>query len=98
MLHFPDLEPSEEELQDPALLLHLEALKKKKLQNLVNENFQVKLVDFGLACRLAHGDKAVIPCGTREVIAPEALMDCGQVKTNRLSSGYDHRVDVWGVG
>ena len=27
------------------------------------------------------------PCGTVEVIAPEALQP-----------GYDHRVDVWGVG
>ena len=27
------------------------------------------------------------PCGTIEVIAPEALQP-----------GYDHRVDVWGVG
>ena len=39
MLHFPDLEPSEEELQDPTLLIKLEALKEKKLRNLVNENF-----------------------------------------------------------
>ena len=76
MIHFPDLEPSEEELQDPALLINLEASKKKKVQNLISENFKVKIVDFGLACRLAHGAFAVIPCGTRELIAPEALMDC----------------------
>ena len=59
MLHFPDLEPSDDELQDPTLLVQLEVLKQKKIQNLIGENFQVKIVDFGLACHLNHGDFAV---------------------------------------
>ena len=98
MLHFPDLEPTELELQDSNLLIQMEVLKRKKIQNLLNVDFQVKIVDFGLACHLAHGDFAMIPCGTRSVIAPEALMDCSEILINRLQTGYDHRVDVWGIG
>ena len=36
---------------------------------------------------MAHGDFTKTPCGTLEVIAPEAL-----------KTGCDHRVDVWGIG
>ena len=36
---------------------------------------------------LPNKSLAVTPCGTFEVIAPDALQ-----------TGFDHRVDVWGVG
>ena len=68
------LEEEEQELQDPDLLIKLDLLKKKKLQNLTNaEDFQVKIIDYGLACYLEHGDFAQTACGTLEVIAPEVL-------------------------
>ena len=66
---------------------NLEAQVKKRIANLAQGNFKVKIIDFGLACRLNHGDCAKTPCGTLDVIAPEAL-----------KSGCDHRADVWGVG
>ena len=50
-------------------------------------DFQVKIIDYGLACILPKGEFADEACGTIEVIAPEAL-----------KPGSDHRVDVWGLG
>ena len=32
------------------------------------------------------------------MIAPEVLTDYSEVKKNTLKTGYDHRVDVWGLG
>ena len=39
MLHFPDLEPTEEELQDTNLLQRMDALYNKKIKNLANTEF-----------------------------------------------------------
>ena len=87
MLHFPELEPTDEELQDPHLLQKLEAIRLTKFKNLVDVDFNVKIIDFGLSTIISQGDVAKTPCGTVEVIAPEAL-----------GPGSDHRVDVWGLG
>ena len=59
----------------------------KRLENLLDPAFEVKVIDFGLSKILKHGDFAQTPCGTLMVIAPEAL-----------EKRYDHRVDVWGIG
>ena len=61
--------------------------KKLVLSDLSQEEFSVKIADYGLSCRLEKQTLAETPCGTLEVIAPEAL-----------NPGFDHRVDVWGVG
>ena len=50
MLHFPDCEPTPEELQDPNLLINLEARVKRRVVDLTEGNFTVKVIDFGLAC------------------------------------------------
>ena len=76
------------ELQDPKVLQNLAKRRKALLcGDLSKEQFSVKIADYGLSCRLYKQSLADTPCGTIEVIAPEAL-----------SSGFDHRVDVWGVG
>ena len=57
------------------------------IQNLKAGDFEVKIIDFGIACELKHGKFMKQQCGTLELAAPEVL-----------SSKYDHRIDVWGVG
>ena len=52
-----------------------------------NGNFEVKIIDYGLARILDYGTYDTYTCGTIEVIAPEAL-----------GNKSDHRVDVWGIG
>lgn len=47
----------------------------------------MKIIDYGLSKLLYNGMLADTPHGTIELIAPEVL-----------DAGYDHRVDVWGVG
>ena len=47
----------------------------------------MKIIDYGLALHVKPGDLGQTPCGTANLIAPE-----------QLGSGYDSRVDVWGLG
>ena len=88
LLHFPKLEPTEPDLQDPKIF---EKIDKRRrclvLSDLTEEYFSVKIADYGISCRLQKHSLAETSCGTFEVIAPEAL-----------KPGFDHRVDVWGVG
>ena len=49
--------------------------------------FKVKIADYGLSRVLKNQSLADTPCGTIDVIAPDALL-----------KGFDQRVDVWGVG
>ena len=80
--------PSQKELQDPELFANM-AFKRKKLiqSDLSKTKFEVRIVDFGLSKFLPNKSLADTPCGTFEVIAPEAL-----------APGSDHRVDIWGLG
>ena len=87
MLHFPELEPNEKDLQDPKVVRRIDSKRIQRIQDLTDGNFSVKIIDYGLACILEYGEFATTPCGTLEVIAPEAL-----------AAGSDHRVDVWGLG
>ena len=57
------------------------------LNDLTKVQFQVKIIDYGLSKLLFNGMLADTPHGTIELIAPEVL-----------DAGYDHRVDIWGVG
>ena len=89
MLHLPELEPTEEDLQD------VDKYKKKLyqgreelLKDLITVKFQVKIIDYGLSRTLDPGSVAETPCGTRELVAPELIRGVG----------YDFRVDVWNVG
>ena len=47
----------------------------------------MKIIDYGLALHIKPGDLGQTPCGTVNLTAPE-----------QLESGYDSRVDVWGLG
>jgi serine/threonine protein kinase len=58
---------------------------------LLDENFQVKLADFGFATRLKKGEKAVQGCGSLNYMAPELLVA-------REKRGYGLAVDMWAVG
>ena len=87
MLHFPDLEPNHEELQDPRLFKYIDLLRNKRIEDLMAVDFEVRIIDYGLSCILPRGELTSTPCGTLEVIAPEVL-----------ESDSDHRVDVWGLG
>ena len=87
MLHFPDLEPRKQDLQDKNLLHRIDAQRAKEIEDLSNGHFEVKIIDFGLARLLEYGTFDTNPCGTIEVIAPEVLRNKSDLK-----------VDVWGIG
>lgn len=61
-----------------------------KLGNLfLNDDFQVKIGDFGLATRVDFdGERKKTLCGTPNYIAPEVL----------CKKGHSYEVDVWSVG
>lgn len=90
MLHIPELEPDEEDLQDLQEYKYekLQWLREEKLKDLINTKFEVKIIDYGLSRTIAPGSVAETPCGTRELVAPELIG----------GTGYDFRVDVWNVG
>ena len=74
MLHIPELEPTDEELQDPvAYFKKLRKEQRQKLKDLTKLNFEVKIIDYGLSCILQSGKLADTPHGTFELIAPEVL-------------------------
>ena len=50
MVHFPELEPTTEEMQDSNVLRmldHMEDQVIQSIQNLTDANFSVKIIDFG---------------------------------------------------
>ena len=87
MLHFPDNLPRGVELESPDYLRIQETQVIRRIQDLSDGSYEVKLIDYGLACELDHGQFKTTKCGTLDLAAPEVL-----------NSKYDHRVDVWGVG
>merc|ERR1719401_1298299 len=52
-----------------------------------NINSQVKMIDFGMACKFEPGQVLTELCGSPHYLAPELI---GQK--------YDHRADVWAFG
>lgn len=61
-----------------------------KLRNLfLNEKMQLKIGDFGLAARVAEGEKRKTICGTPNYIAPEVLDS---------KTGHSFEADIWSVG
>ena len=61
-----------------------------KTENLVfTSSGSLKLVDMGLARRLAYGARCYTVCGSCEYMAPELLDQ---------RTGYDYAADWWGVG
>ena len=87
MLHFPDLEPQPKHLKDPRIFAKLKKKVQTRIQDLTKGDFQVKIIDYGLALHVEPGHLGLTPCGTVNLIAPE-----------QFESGYDSRVDVWGLG
>ena len=87
MLHFPDLEPTRSQMKDPKMLAKLKRKVLRRIQDLTKADFEVKIIDYGLALPVKLGELAQTPCGTVNLIAPD-----------QLKPGYDHRVDVWGLG
>jgi len=60
-----------------------------KMENiLLDENGNIKIIDFGLSKWLPLGQRTTTICGTLQYIAPEVL----SVRP------YDHRVDWWSLG
>ena len=55
MVHFPELEPNTEEMQEPNALSILDRMEDQviqSIQNLTEANFSVKIIDFGVANRI----------------------------------------------
>lgn len=45
-----------------------------KLDNiLVSQNYEIKLCDFGISCKIEHGEVKTERCGTLAYMAPEIL-------------------------
>ena len=90
MLHIPELEPNEEDLNNLENYKYekLYCLREEKLKDLINTKFEVKIIDYGLSRTIDPGSVAETPCGTRELVAPELIR----------GNGYDFRVDVWNLG
>ena len=55
---------------------------------LITASGHIKLIDFGFATELKHGDKDNTFCGTLDYLAPEMI--------NR--TGHDHSIDWWTLG
>ena len=55
---------------------------------LLNENYDIKLCDFGWSTQRAKHEKMRTFCGTYEYMAPELLQ----------KKSYDYTVDIWGLG
>ena len=55
---------------------------------LLDENYRVKLSDFGWSNFIEEGEDRKTYCGTPEYLAPEMI----------LKTGHDHTVDIWSLG
>lgn len=55
---------------------------------LLDENFNVKLCDFGLSCQIDSNELRTSVCGTEEYMSPEVF----------LRKGYSKKVDIWCMG
>lgn len=62
-----------------------------KLGNLfLDQNFDLKIGDFGLSAKIKPGQKKNTICGTPNYIAPEVLFD--------KENGHSYEVDIWSLG
>ena len=95
VLHFPKLEPNEQELNNISKYLRE---KDKKLNRLIMnlghlnfEDFQIKFIDFGLSKQLEKDQITMTPVGVPEIIPPE-------MEKAKQNVQFDRRVDVWNTG
>lgn len=58
---------------------------------LLNQDFFIKLCDFGCACKLDNDSKRTSICGTYEYMSPEVV-------DNPFLCGQSKKVDIWGLG
>ncbi|XP_047005200.1 phosphorylase b kinase gamma catalytic chain, skeletal muscle/heart isoform isoform X2 [Schistocerca americana] len=61
---------------------------------LLDDNFNIKLTDFGFARVVKPGEKLFDLCGTPGYLAPEVLK-CNMFET---AEGYSYDVDIWACG
>jgi serine/threonine protein kinase len=65
-----------------------------KPENLILKNkdddYEVKIADFGLASFIKPGEKLHLPCGSPGYVGPEVLNEKGE--------GYDTQADVFSIG
>ena len=61
---------------------------------MLDENYNVKITDFGFAKQLQEGEKLTNLCGTPGYLAPETLK-CNMFEG---SPGYSQEVDIWACG
>jgi serine/threonine protein kinase len=96
VLHFPSLEPTEEEMDD--IYTYMDTLSKRRHEILNKlgdddfDDFQVKFIDFGLSKLLEPDLVLATPVGVLEIIPPEME----RARTRKVK--YDSRVDVWNCG
>ncbi len=55
---------------------------------LLNKDLEIKLCDFGWACKIKQGEMRESICGTPEYMSPEVV----------LSYGHDFKTDIWSLG
>ena len=55
---------------------------------LLNENGEIKICDFGFACKIDPGEKMKELCGSYEYLAPEVVR----------KEGYNKSVDIYCLG
>ncbi|XP_071547467.1 phosphorylase b kinase gamma catalytic chain, skeletal muscle/heart isoform isoform X3 [Panulirus ornatus] len=61
---------------------------------LLDDNFNIKLTDFGFAKVLKPGETLTELCGTPGYLAPE-LLRCNMMEE---AAGYAHQIDLWACG